>query len=100
MAARGGFLDVSPDRFVIEIAHAASAEGLAATRAALHLSRGEVYELHLRQNGADNWLLVWGSFDSIDAARSARAELSAQAGVTPGWPRRVAPLQAEVRHTQ
>ena len=98
---RGGddFLDLPGDRFVVELARGASESDLAAARTALNPSRGRLYSVHLRQNGADNWLLVWGSFDSIEAARAARAELAAQDAVTPGWPRKIAPLQAEVRRT-
>jgi len=93
-------MDLPGDRFVIELAHASSAAGLAAARASLHLPGGDTYEVHLRQNGTDNWLLVWGSFDSVEAARAARAGLAAQASVAPGWPRRVAPLQAEARRAE
>jgi septal ring-binding cell division protein DamX len=91
------FLNLPGDRFVVELAHGASESDLAATRASLHPSDGDLYTVHLRQNGADIWLLVWGSFDSIDAARSARSEMAAQGTIMPGWPRKIAPLQAEVR---
>jgi hypothetical protein len=83
------------DRFVVEVAHATNQRELAATRSATHVPSGELYEVHLRQNGADAWLLLWGSFDSLEAARSARNTMSASA--TLGWPRRIAPLQAEAR---
>jgi septal ring-binding cell division protein DamX len=95
--AAADFLALPGDQFVVELAHTGSASDLAAQRSALQLPRGKVYELHLRQNGIDSWLLVWGTFDSIEAARAARDELAAQGSVTPGWPRRVAPLQAEAR---
>jgi hypothetical protein len=93
------FLALAGDQFVVELAHTRSASDLAAQRSALQLPRGKVYELHLRQNGIDSWLLVWGAFDSIEAARAARDELAGQGSITPGWPRRVAPLQAEARRT-
>jgi hypothetical protein len=92
------FLALPGDQYVIELAHADSEASAAATRAELHLAHGKVYELHLRQNGGDTWLLVWGSFDDVGAARAARGELPADAHA--GWPRRIAPLQAEVRRTQ
>jgi len=98
-AHSGDFLNLPGDRFVVELAHGTSASELAATRASLHPSRGDLYTVHLRQNGADTWLLVWGSFDSIEAARTARSEIAAQGTITPGWPRRIAPLQAEARRT-
>ena len=83
------------DHFVIEMAHAASKAELDAVKTSTHVPNGDLYELHLRQNGADSWLLLWGGFDSIEAARAARNTISASA--TPGWPRRIAPLQAEAR---
>jgi septal ring-binding cell division protein DamX len=66
-------------------------------RAAVHPPHGELYEVRLRRDDGDWWLLLWGSFDSVEAARAARGELPAPAGVSAGWPRRVAPLQAEVQ---
>ena len=93
----GDFLDLSGEQYVIELARGDQAS-VAAAHAALSLPHGQAYELHLRQNGADTWLLVWGSFDDVGAARAARGELPAD--VHAGWPRRVAPLQAEVRRAQ
>ena len=77
---------------MIELARGASEADLAGAPTP---PRGETYALHLRQNGVDSWLLVWGSFGDVSQARAARAEL----GGTPGWPRRIGPLQAEVRRT-
>jgi hypothetical protein len=91
------FLALAGDAYVIELARATSAGELAAKHAALQVPRGNLYEVHLRQNGSENWLLVWGAFDSVEGARAARDELAAQGAVTPGWPRRVGPLQAEAR---
>ena len=100
--ANGGsdFLALPGDQYVIEVAHGERETDIAVSRAALHLAHGQAYKLHLRQNGNDTWLLVWGSFDDVAAARAARTELSANTSITPGWPRRIAPLQAEVRRTQ
>jgi hypothetical protein len=98
-ADRGSdFLALSGEQYVIELARGDSQASVAAARAALQLPHGQAYELHLRQNGSDAWLLVWGSFDDVGAARAARSELPADAHA--GWPRRVAPLQAEVRRAQ
>jgi septal ring-binding cell division protein DamX len=96
--ATSEFLQLPGDHFVIELAHAASASNLSALRSTLNLPSGEVYQLHLRQNGADTWLLVWGSFNDIASARAARNELPAD--IHAGWPRRIAPLQTEVRRVQ
>ncbi|HEX6833806.1 MAG TPA: hypothetical protein VF132_09775 [Rudaea sp.] len=98
-AARGNrdFLTLPASSYVIELAHGASRSDLAALRESLHVPRGELYELHLARDGGEWWVLVWGSFDSMSAARSARAELPADAAVSVGWPRQVAPLQNEAR---
>jgi hypothetical protein len=89
------FLALPADAYVIELARAATEAELAAPNPI-----GEkVYKLHLRQNEAEVWLLVCGPYDSLQAARTARDELVAQ-GATPGWPRRVGPLQTEVRRRQ
>lgn len=96
-SAGGDFMDLAGDRFVIELAHASRPSELAAARDAMRVPHGELYELHFRQNGADAWLLLWGSFDSIEAARAARSELAQSTSAAVGWPRRVAPLQAEAR---
>jgi hypothetical protein len=90
-------MSLAGDHFVIELAHASRRSELAASRDAIHVPHGEFYEVHFRDNGDDAWLLVWGSFDTIDAARSARSELARSASAPVGFPRRVAPLQAEAR---
>jgi len=93
------FLALPATQYVIELAHADSATGLDAARTAAHPAHGEVYELHLSQNGNESWLLLWGPFTDLPAARAARDEFAAQ-GATPGWPRRIGPLQAEVRRAE
>jgi hypothetical protein len=97
ISANGDFMELAGDRFVVELGHASRQADLKASRDAMHVPRGDLYEVHLRQNGADAWLLLWGTFDTIEAARSARSELAQSTGATVGWPRRVAPLQAEAR---
>jgi len=94
-SAGGEFMSLPGDHFVVEMAHAASKSELDAVKSSTRVPSGDLYELRLRQNGADTWLLLWGSFDTIEAARAARNTISASA--TPGWPRRIAPLQAEAR---
>ncbi len=86
------FANLPGEQYVLELAHADSAAIEVPA-----VPRGKVYKLYLRQNGAGRWLLLWGPFDSIESARAARDEIAAQ-GATPGWPRRVAPLQAEARN--
>lgn len=98
-SARGNpeFLALPASDYVIELAHSANAADFAALRGSLQLPRGQLYELHLRRDSGDWWLLVWGSFDSVDAARAARAELPADAAINAGWPRRIGALQSEAR---
>jgi hypothetical protein len=88
------FLALPGDQYVIELAHADSAAELPEPA----VPRGTVYKLRLHQNGGERWLLLWGAFDSVESARAARDEVSAT-GLAPGWPRRIAPLQAEARRT-
>jgi len=93
------FLALSSSSYIVELAHGTSRSELEALRTSLHPSRGELYELHLQRDGNDWWLLVWGAFDSVDAARAARSELSADAPINAGWPRPVAALQNEARRS-
>ena len=86
------FASLPGEQYVIELAHADSPT--VDTPAVPH---GKVYKLHLRQNGAERWLQLWGPFESVESARAARDEIAAQ-GAMPGWPRRIAPLQAEARN--
>lgn len=97
--ARGNreFLALPASGYVIELAHSTNPAELAALHASLQLTHGELYELHLRRDNGDWWLLVWASFDSVDAARAARSELPADAAINAGWPRRIGALQAEAR---
>jgi len=92
-----GFLALPASSYIVEIAHSANRADLAALHASLHLPRGELYELHLTRDGGDWWLLVWGPFSDIESARAARSDVPSDATVIAGWPRRIAPLQAEAR---
>ena len=91
------FLGLPGSDYVIELAHSANRADFAALRDSLQLGRGQLYELHLRRDSDDWWLLVWASFDSVDAARAARAELPANTAINAGWPRRIGVLQSEAR---
>jgi hypothetical protein len=91
------FLTLPASSYVIELAHGASRADINALRDSLQLPRGDLYELHLSRDGGDWWMLAWGSFDSISAARTARGELATNAAINAGWPRLVAPLQNEAR---
>jgi hypothetical protein len=94
------FLALSSSSYIVELAHSASKSELDALRTTMHPARGALYEVRLQRDGGDWWMLLWGTFDSVDAARAARSELPADAPINAGWPRRVAPLQAEVQRVQ
>lgn len=101
--AQGGgnheFLALSASSYVIELAHGSDKSRIDALRTSLQLPRGALYDVHVSRDGADWWLLVWGTFDGVDAARAARAELPSDGSINAGWPRLVAPLQNEARRT-
>lgn len=94
------FLALPGEHYVIELAAAPRQADLASARDSVHVPQGKLYELHLRQNEADQWLLVWGDFDSIQTAREARNDWIAGGAASAGWPRRIAPLQTEVRRAR
>jgi hypothetical protein len=78
---------------VLELAHGTDRASAEATISGLALAQGRFYSLRLH----DAYVIVWGPFDTIDSARAARNEAAA-AGVTGvGFPRRVGPMQEEVR---
>jgi septal ring-binding cell division protein DamX len=99
MPARGTreFLALPGADFAIEVAHAGNKAQLDALRSAIQPAHGALYEVRLQRDGADWWLLLWGNFDSLESAREARAQLPTDARINAGWPRRIAPLQAEAR---
>jgi hypothetical protein len=88
------FLALPADQYVLELDHSDHAVEFAAPA----VRRGQVYKLHLRQNGSERWLLLWGAFGDVESARAAQGEVAAQ-GTAPGWPRRIGPLQAEARRS-
>lgn len=86
------FLQLAPQHYVIELARSAShAPGAGCPSG----ERG--YSLYSPREDADAWLLVCGPYDSLAAAREAREAMLAQ-GANPGWPRRIGPLQSEIRN--
>jgi len=98
-ATRGNreFFTLPASAYVVELAHSARKADISALRESLALTHGDLYELHLRREGDDWWLLVWGTFDNVDSARSARDEIPTDAVLNAGWARRVGVLQAEAR---
>lgn len=90
------FRRLADSRYVIELGsgHSRDAAERSATTGAP--ADGPVYLLALQRDGESWYLAVWGDFDSVDAARSARAELLAGGATGVGWPRRAGPLKQEL----
>lgn len=94
------FLALPGQHFVVELGHAPTRAGLFADQLARQLNHANVYVLRTHENDVDQWLLLWGDFPDLEAARMARTELLSAGAVTPGWPRRVEPLQTEARRAE
>lgn len=92
----GEFRRLADTRYVVELASGASRGEVESRAAAAAPAQGRVYLLPLRRDGADWYLAVWGDFDSVDAARSARAQALAEGAAGLGWPRRAGPLKQEL----
>lgn len=88
------FRRLGDSRYVIELASGSSRDAVE-QQAASHAA-GDVYLLPLRRDGETWYLAVRGDFDSVDAARAARAEAIASGAANIGWPRRVGPLKQEL----
>lgn len=58
---------------------------------------GTLYLLGLNMPDGRWYSLCWSDFDSLDAARAARASLPADAQIASGWPRRISLLQSEIK---
>lgn len=81
---------------MLELASGSDRDQVEAGAGQFALAHGQIYLLSLQRNGEPWFLAVWGDFDSVDAARAARAEANA-AGAATGWPRRAGPLKQELR---
>jgi hypothetical protein len=88
------FRRLGDSRYVIELASGNSRSAVESEAGAQ--TRGEVYLLPLTRDGEAWYVAVWGDFESVDAARSARAEALASGATHVGWPRRVGPLKQEL----
>lgn len=88
------FRRLGDSRYVIELASGNSRDAVESEAGAP--TRGEVYLLPLTRDGEAWYVAVWGDFESVDAARSARAEALASGASRVGWPRRVGPLKQEL----
>lgn len=88
------FLAIAPGHYTLQLARAASQSGFATLLGTLGLRGEEAYSVPLSAGGAPSWLLLWGDFENLDAARAAAAQLAPR---TAAWPRRAAPIQDELR---
>lgn len=82
--------------YTVQLAAARSVQGFATFRQSLGIAVEDTFVIRVRRGGDDWWLMLWRDFADLDSARSAAATLAAHGSF---WPRRLAPLQAEVRAT-
>lgn len=97
-SARDGqdLLALPANAYTIQLAATRSAQGYAQFRAQLGLAVEDTFVIRVRRGSEDWWLLLWRDFPSLESASQAAANLPGEARY---WPRRLAPLQAEVRHS-
>lgn len=88
------FRRLGDSRYVIELASGNRRDAVE-SEASLY-AHSNVYLLTLQRNGEAWYLAVRGDFDSVDAARAARAEMIASGATQIGWPRRAGPLKQEL----
>jgi septal ring-binding cell division protein DamX len=81
----------------VQLAAARGVQGFTAYRTQLGIAVEDTFVIEVRRNGESWWLMLWRDFPNLESARTAVASLpSKPQGI---WPRRLAPLQAEVRAT-
>lgn len=95
MLGASEFRRLGDSRYVIELASGRQRDAVESEVA--KPAGGNVYLLSLTRDGEAWYVAVWGDFESVDAARSARAEALANGALRVGWPRRVGPLKQELR---
>lgn len=88
-AGAEAFLALPPGHYTIQLAGAADVGSFVQQHAG---RAGESYVVRVHRDGQDWWLLLWRDFPDLASARAAAATLG-----NGYWPRRLAPLQAEVR---
>lgn len=85
-------LSLPSGHFTVQLSAASSDRGFDALRRRLGLVAGETYVVRVRRDRVDWWLLLWRDFPDLASARAAATALGGGY-----WPRRLAPLQAEVQ---
>ncbi|MEO8669879.1 MAG: hypothetical protein ABI411_01115 [Tahibacter sp.] len=93
---RAAFGALRGSAYVLELARGADRDRVAAA-ASVALPEGRVWLLRLSREGSDWYVALWGEFPTVEAARDARNVAAAQGVTEVGWPRRIGPLQQELR---
>ncbi|HET9031896.1 MAG TPA: hypothetical protein VFN25_03220 [Dokdonella sp.] len=96
IASARDFLELPANHYTLVLASVRNARALDALILALDTLPGQLYLLKLSMPDGDWYSLCWSEFDNLDAARSARATLPANAAITSGWPRKIGLLQKEI----
>jgi septal ring-binding cell division protein DamX len=82
--------------YTVQLAATRGIQGFTALRQKLDIAVEDTFVIRVRRGNEDWWLMLWRDFPDLDSARRAAATLSAHGNF---WPRRLAPLQGEVRAT-
>lgn len=95
------FLQLQPTRFTLQLARAASRDAalLLAQQPGWAALDAALFAVPVETAGGIQWLLLWSQFADAESARAAW-QSAATAGSKPAaYPRRIGPLQAEVRRS-
>ncbi|GMU42090.1 MAG: SPOR domain-containing protein [Xanthomonadales bacterium] len=87
-------LALPSSHYTVQLVASRSFEGYADFRRQLGLAVEDTFVVEVRRDGERWWLLLWRDFPDLSSARAAASRLRGQF-----WPRRLAPLQAEVAAT-
>ena len=91
------FAQLPPGYFTLQLAHAASAENFPTLIQQLGINHHQCYVLRVRRTDGDWWVLAYGSFEDVNAAKAALVDVRPAPGMTAVWPRRIGYLQSEYR---
>lgn len=85
-------LALAADAYTVQLIASRSFAGYAELRASLGVAVEDTFVIRVRRGNENWWLMLWRDFPDLASARAAAATLKGSY-----WPRRLAPLQAEVR---